>query len=714
MKKRTIKNRLVSLILAIAMMLSATAVFTTSASAASANTEVQTKAEKLIKVLSDFSKTPMFKDSIYAYFGPCASILEMMLPEVEETSLDDISKKLDDINEKIQGRIIKEADRIIAAMDAIPDIIDVRNAKRNITSLKKSIENAQNNIGVDLESTDKTPEQKLREVAVELGDLPKDWGLGSTINGVEVLAEDITVKMSDIETAIATNSLDNLYVSMYRYQCTKSLLSGEAIDKSMDFVNTTLGIYLNSATTILQYLYAKKEVAIIDGDNDMIKKVDIKISSFLDDMDEAVEAYREFLSLDRLVFVGNESDAAKHIPLAKVIGCVNHKQDQVEDIDAVYKNSVLDYENVKNLVKKAKACGAADMKTFLQDAGFMISEEGRSYLIVSENYIEGGTVSVAYRYKYKGVDLKDAAFGETGVIYHSYRRDVDTLDVYDKRWYEGNAMYFTKAPAQTYVLTDISANSDFTGFTAALYCNETGEFLTIDNVKAVRTDNGEDPRSRVYEVRAYFNGRAYTGTKQFQVPKYQAANVDGKTVLTLNWGDYNNQSIDWTIAGGREAVNEVRIKKGVRFTGICTDMFNGLVNCEKIETENVETFNLFEVNGMFCGCSALKALDLSAFDTAQSLDFTEMFRGCGALEELNLANFTISNYRKVSGMFDGCGALAKLVLSARMNVVAEMNLSARDGSRRGWANENDPGNIITGKDRIAVFSGEGTYIRVIY
>ncbi len=45
-------------------------------------------------------------------------------------------------------------------------------------------------------------------------------------------------------------------------------------------------------------------------------------------------------------------------------------------------------------------------------------------------------------------------------------------------------------------------------------------------------------------------------------------------------------------------------------------------------------------------------------------------------------------------------------------MVAGMSLPAKGDGFRGWARESDPDTIITGKDKIAVFSGEGTYVRV--
>ncbi len=121
------------------------------------------------------------------------------------------------------------------------------------------------------------------------------------------------------------------------------------------------------------------------------------------------------------------------------------------------------------------------------------------------------------------------------------------------------------------------------------------------------------------------------------------------------------------------------------------------------------------MNGMFCGCAALKELDLSNFETWFVNDMTGMFSGCNALETLDLANFdTTGCSYHIERMFENCTSLSKLTISDKMNVTAEMCLTGKADNFRGWANENDLRTIITGKDKIATFSGAGTYIHVAW
>ena len=57
---------------------------------------------------------------------------------------------------------------------------------------------------------------------------------------------------------------------------------------------------------------------------------------------------------------------------------------------------------------------------------------------------------------------------------------------------------------------------------------------------------------------------------------------------------------------------------------------------------------------MFSGCSSLKQLNLSNFNTNNVTDMVGMFSGCSSLEELNLSNFNTKNVTNMECMFSGC------------------------------------------------------------
>ena len=57
---------------------------------------------------------------------------------------------------------------------------------------------------------------------------------------------------------------------------------------------------------------------------------------------------------------------------------------------------------------------------------------------------------------------------------------------------------------------------------------------------------------------------------------------------------------------------------------------------------------------MFSGCSSLKQLNLSNFNTNNVTDMVGMFSGCSSLEELNLSNFNTKNVTNMECMFSWC------------------------------------------------------------
>ena len=57
---------------------------------------------------------------------------------------------------------------------------------------------------------------------------------------------------------------------------------------------------------------------------------------------------------------------------------------------------------------------------------------------------------------------------------------------------------------------------------------------------------------------------------------------------------------------------------------------------------------------MFYGCSSLKELNISNFNTNNVTDMGFMFSVCSSLKELNLSNFNTNNVTDMRFMFDGC------------------------------------------------------------
>mgnify|MGYP003293709474 CR=1 FL=1 len=68
--------------------------------------------------------------------------------------------------------------------------------------------------------------------------------------------------------------------------------------------------------------------------------------------------------------------------------------------------------------------------------------------------------------------------------------------------------------------------------------------------------------------------------------------------------------------------------------------------------------------GAFYGCSSLKDLDLSGFNTSNVTDMSEMFHNCSNLNEITFGEyFKTNNVTTINSMFNGCSKLTSLDVS---------------------------------------------------
>ena len=93
------------------------------------------------------------------------------------------------------------------------------------------------------------------------------------------------------------------------------------------------------------------------------------------------------------------------------------------------------------------------------------------------------------------------------------------------------------------------------------------------------------------------------------------------------------------------------------------NMFEGCSALKSLDLTNFNTANVTDMSFMFNGCSALKSLDLTNFNTAKVTNMSFMFHGCSALTSLDLTNFNTANVTDMSFMFNGCSALTSLDLT---------------------------------------------------
>ena len=75
---------------------------------------------------------------------------------------------------------------------------------------------------------------------------------------------------------------------------------------------------------------------------------------------------------------------------------------------------------------------------------------------------------------------------------------------------------------------------------------------------------------------------------------------------------------------------------------------------------------------MFKGCSYLKELDLSNFNTNNVTNMSYMFSSCSSLKDLNLSNFNTNNVTYMSGMFDRCSDELRFKIRSQYKNIQEI------------------------------------------
>ena len=97
---------------------------------------------------------------------------------------------------------------------------------------------------------------------------------------------------------------------------------------------------------------------------------------------------------------------------------------------------------------------------------------------------------------------------------------------------------------------------------------------------------------------------------------------------------------------------------------ITTDsMFKESSNLESILFPSlIKTSSLTNMASMFMGCSSLKSLNLTNFDTYQVRFMNNLFQDCVSLEDLNISSFKTKSVVKMESMFQNCYKLKEIDL----------------------------------------------------
>ena len=96
----------------------------------------------------------------------------------------------------------------------------------------------------------------------------------------------------------------------------------------------------------------------------------------------------------------------------------------------------------------------------------------------------------------------------------------------------------------------------------------------------------------------------------------------------------------------------------------CFDWFYQMSALKSIDgIKYLRTDQVTNMSFMFSGCSGLKSLDLSGFNTSNTTDMESMFEGCSGLTSLDLRGFNTSSVRHMEFMFQNCSGLKTIDVS---------------------------------------------------
>ena len=128
----------------------------------------------------------------------------------------------------------------------------------------------------------------------------------------------------------------------------------------------------------------------------------------------------------------------------------------------------------------------------------------------------------------------------------------------------------------------------------------------------------------------------------------------GGTDKVLGWSVWNGGYVDIYIAADG----------GINGSEACRNLFAGCMSMVSVDFGGAfHTDGCWDMKWMFYGCSDLKTLDVTFFDTSRVTMMQAMFRECADLTELDLSSFDTSRVMNMAQMFSSCAELEYIDLS---------------------------------------------------
>ena len=134
--------------------------------------------------------------------------------------------------------------------------------------------------------------------------------------------------------------------------------------------------------------------------------------------------------------------------------------------------------------------------------------------------------------------------------------------------------------------------------------------------------------------------------------------------VVIHTGPQNYQNFD---VKGKQ-VRSIRLEKGVMLIGSELGFFDGLTKLETVDLSGADLTGIFTnqnyqdtpdlLRDMFSGCSSLTSFQLPQELPAKNLwNVSGMFYGCSSLKEVDLSTLDLSQTYSTGDMFNGCSSL---------------------------------------------------------
>ena len=286
-------------------------------------------------------------------------------------------------------------------------------------------------------------------------------------------------------------------------------------------------------------------------------------------------------------------------------------------------------------------------------AGFT-EADSKYYTCYGYALAQEGTVDTSKEgtYKVKYTLTKDGAETSSGV------RNVDVVD------------------KSKYMITEWNVSGD-AGLTITLPVSGTGLNITVDwgDGSAIETITTEYPthtyaQAGVYEIAVAGNCPEWgkISYQEFMAFGETSRNYTYAKYLTnvIQLGELNATKYIFAKCENLTSFKGEKLVSPNTFANVNTMgyMFWGCTNLKEIDLTNFDTKDVTDMNRMFSGCQSLVELDLTSLDTSKVTDMNETFGYCKNLETLNISNLKTDLVKKMTYMFAGCVKLKTLDFSS--------------------------------------------------